>query len=226
MSLYVLKHTLASPSIPESSAVPTRMKPQSTVEKKVVRIKKRVSSPLEEAVEKSGKDGDWESGERGGSEEGRREEDGHTNLTIEQMAKGEDGPVNDVMGKPLVPVGKRRKLSRTPLSVVQTTPSTNSLVTLTATAVEPKVTTESHTLPKQAKHDHIEAVTIPQTSSPAPPPSSVTTQLNEEGCDNEREHLDPSSAAEEPSSIERTQEGVALGGAERKMSVSEMKAQM
>lgn len=227
MPLYILKHTLASPPVPESSTVPTRTKPQSTVEKKVVRIKKRVSSPLEEAVEKGGRDGDWETGEKGGSEEGKREEDGRTNLTIEQMDKGEDGSVNDVMGKPLPPVGKRRKLSRTPLSVVQATPTTNSLVTSSAAVVQPQVTTESHTQPKQAKHNRIEAATIPLSLSPAAPsPPSVTAKPNEEGCEDEREHLELSST-EEPSSIERAQEeGVALGGAERKMSVSEMKAQM
>lgn len=192
-----------------------------------MRIKKRALSSLEQSVEKGERDGDWETGERGGSEEGRREEDGHIDLTIEQMAKAEDSSVNDVMGKPLAPVGKRRKLSRTPLSIVQASPTTNSLVTSTTTVVLPQVTTKSHTQPKQAKHDQIEAPTIPLTSSPAAPsPPSVTAKPNEEGCDVEREHLDPSSA-EDPSSMERAQEeSVEMGRAERKMSVSEMKAQM
>lgn len=183
-------------------------------------------SSLEPSVEKGERDGDWETGERGGSEEGRREEDANIHLTIEQMAKAEDGSVNDVMGKPLAPVVKRRKLSRTPLSIVQASPTTNSLVTSTTTVVLPQVTTKSHTQPKQAKHDQIEAPTIPLTSSPAAPsPPSVTAKPNE-GCDVEREHLDPSSA-EDSSSMERAQEeSVEMGRAERKMSVSEMKAQM
>lgn len=204
--------THISPSISECT-ISTRTKPPVTMEKKVVRIKKRGSSLQEQVVEKGEMDGDWETGERGGSDEGRKEEDGHVNLS-EQMAKTDDGS-NDVMGKPLAPAGKRRKLSRTPLSA---TPTTNSLVIAasTATVVQPQATTDNHAQPKPAKHNEIETTAI----SAAPSPPTVTTKQDEEGCSDEREPSAP-----EHSSIERVPEE-SVGSAERKMSLSEMKAQM
>ena len=212
------------------------VKPQ-PAEKKIVKIKKRVASAQEQGMEKeenTKRGGDREVGEGGGSEEGRGERDGDRKnveqYSSEGIGKKTGLEVDKISGKIPEPAGKRRKLSRTPLSVVQATPATDThpLTISTVAVVPPQVTTDDQAQPDQAKLDpQTQESDDSESMSPsASVGSSASKPTGEERKETERESLEASTAAQ-LGSIEREREvNAKVVVAERKMSISEMKAQM
>ena len=214
------------------------VKPQ-PAEKKIVKIKKRVTSAQEQGMEKeenTKRGGDWEVGEGGGSEEGRGERDGDRK-NVEQYSSEGIGKktrleVDKISGKIPEPAGKRRKLSRTPLSVtvVQATPATDThpLTISTVAVVLPQVTTDDQAQPDQAKLDpQTQESDDSESMSPsASVGSSASKPTGEERKETERESLEASTAAQLGSSEREREVNAKVVVAERKMSISEMKAQM
>ena len=217
------------------------MKPQqAAVERKIVRLKKRVPPARPPGAEKKNDGGGNELREGGGSEEGRGErgesnEGGEAKLehrkTVESESARRNVPLEDVSVNEQVPlpVGKRRKLSRTPLSAVQATPTTNipSVATVTVPIEQPQATTDDQSQPHRTK--------IAQESTPPPPAVSLATEDEIKRLDNEKEtslSVQLPKGREEREQVGRGREGVkGVEGRgdrkdERKMSISEMKAQM
>ena len=157
-------------------------------EKKIIRVKKRSSIPVEEGVGREVMGG-------GETQEGYEEGRGEGGEEEKESSDKESSDKEDVL---TAPVTKRRKLSRTPLSIVQATPTITSSELVVTTA-------ESQLLPNQTTKD--------QTKDFVPVASTTTTsKLTNTVADDEGRQ-----EGEREERVESTH---------RKMSVSEMKAQM
>ena len=175
-------------------------------EKKIIRVKKRVVAPQEETggrEEVVGEVGDSEIGE--GRGEG-----------------GEEGEKKDevlLTEKPTAPVTKRRKLARTPFSVAQTTP-TAATPTITSSESKPKVTTvDSQLQPNVTKRDQTEPISTIEE------PTDIVATENSLQTEAEGDQQPP--VDEEVTAMEQEREGEERrADGQRKLSISEMKAQM
>ena len=176
-------------------------------EKKIIRVKKRVVAPQEEAGEREevvGEVGDGEIGEgrgEGGEEEGDKKDE----VLLTE--------------KPTAPVTKRRKLARTPFSVTQATPTADT-PTITSSESKPKVTTiDSQLQPNMTKHNQTEPIstTVEPTETVA-----VENSLQTEAEGDQQPPVD-----QEVTAMEQEREGEQKrADGQRKLSISEMKAQM
>ena len=193
----------------EAQSTPVQVKSQSVVgERKIIRIKKKPSAPVDSEGVKVGGGESRESGELGG--------DG------EEGGKGDDkkGVLED--SSSIATASKRRKLYRTPLPVVQATP-TSDTPTMTSSEIEPKLTTDDQQEPNPTKQDH------------------TGPMANDEKCGKSTETEIASKTESESVSVCPVGEGVSgaasdevggegvireRGDQKRKLSISEMKAQM
>ena len=200
------------------------VKPQlaAVSEKKVVRVKKNLPLVQEKTTEREdngGRAGDIGEGredgkgvEVGGGSEGR----GDLGTVAERQAEGGLGEDR----KSQVPAVKRRKLSRTPLSVVQGTPAnaTPTATMATIPSVQTQVKTKDQPQPNQTKLD--------QTQESKPENSDDQT-TNDETMKyaTENKHISPAMLS--PVMTGADDRGETTGSSiSRKMSISEMKAQM
>ena len=156
-------------------------------------IKKRLSAPREEGGGREKEtDGETEGSEKNGLSE------------AEKMA---------------VPMSKRRKLSRTPLSVVQATPTPDT-PTITSSEVEkPEVATSSQLQSNQTKQDE-----EPQPVATAKPTDDGVTDLQKTETESGGHPPETTADSDERKREEQSEERGEAG--QRKLSISEMKAQM
>ena len=217
------------------------------VKKRALTTQDQSTAEKEENTEAAigGEVGEGRGGEvgEGGGGEGMREEggeeckDGETaDFTgVGKKARVEVTAPSNVLEPFSVPAGKRRKLSRTPLSLVQTTP-TIDIPTQPIAVVSPQVTTADQSQPNPTKTNQKISETpktdIPRSSSPVVDtnPQTPVEEVNTKSIESESDVIDILSASsEEPSVVgsEVNARGPAgVMATERKMSVSEMKAQM
>ena len=154
-----------------------------------------------------------------GSEEGR----GEGGEEREGSEKNDVGEVSSTE-KTVAPVTKRRKLSRTPLSAVQATP-TSDTPTITSSEFQPKkAPVEGQLGPNQTEKDKTKATIAPLAGTPA---ADVTNALaeNETESDQQTEEVEDKTSTVKDEE-EGRKEGERDATGQRKMSVSEMKAQM
>ena len=200
------------------------VKPQPTAvsEKKVVRVKKNLPLVQEKTTEREdngGRAGDIGEGredgkgvEVGGGSEGR----GDLGTLAERQAEGGLGEDR----KSQVPAVKRRKLSRTPLSVVQGTPAnaTPTATMATIPSVQPQVKTKDQPQPNRTKLDQT------QESKPENAEDQTTTTNETMKYAPENKHVPPAMLS--PVMTGADDKGETTSSISRKMSISEMKAQM
>ena len=199
------------------------VRPQSgSGERKIIRIKKRAAAMSTEQDGERVRAGAGDSGEGGGGEE----------VTIEpgDVSEGSDDKpaVSSVMEKSAVTeesaagVSKRRKLSRTPLSVVQATPT---LATPTMTSSQ--TTTASQMEQNETRHEPTELTAAAAAGDGgdggAEPNCEVGSGVNSR-TDIETESVVRGDGVTGDAGDEVQQEG--RGQERRKISISEMKAEM
>ena len=176
-------------------------------ERKIIRIKKKSSAPVDSEGVKVGGGDSRESGELGGDgEEGGKSDD-------------KKGVLED--SSSIATASKRRKLYRTPLPVVQATP-TSATPTMTSSEIEPKLTTDDQQEPNPTKQDH----TGPMANNEKSGKSTETEIATKTETENVRVCPPVCEGVSGAASDEVEGEGVIRGDQERKLSISEMKAQM